>query len=188
MKKLIGSIIIMLILSQPASASTKCTPTVKTISVHIYHEYKDYKDYAKLDIIRRNENLSEKEEQPTIEDLSDNMNLVTDLLKVKQETISNVKNAMSQKAKNRETMSEDQINRFQEFIKLTQEKSVELQSVLQQIDSKKSLKQMQNAIFQNNIDYAALSDEISSIQRLQEIAISDLTNIISSGNGILEIL
>lgn len=178
MKKFLGSIIIMLILSQPVSAD--CAYNIETVSIHIFQEYKNF---SALSIAKKDE-----EQDTTIEDLSDTMDLVTNLLKVKNETISTIQNIMSEKAKNRETMNTEQINKFQEFAKYTQEKNVELQTALKEIDSKKDLKAMQEAVFKTNIDYNKLSSEITSIKNSQESAIASLTNIISMGNGVLEIL
>lgn len=193
MKKLIGSIIIMLILTQPAT--TDYSDRIKTLSIHIFQEYKDY---AKLDIIKKEESLLEVEnidddddddnDLDTIENLSDNMNLVTNLLKLKNETISTIQNSMNQKVKNRETMTEEQILKFQEFTANTQQKNIELQTALQQIESKKSLKAMQEAILQPNTDYNKLKQEIESIKTCQDIAIASLTSIINSGYSVLDIL
>lgn len=178
MKKFLGSIIIMLILAQPVSAD--CAYNIESVSIHIFQEYKNF---SALSIPKKDE-----EEEPTIEDLSDTMDLVTNLLKVKNETITTIQNVMSEKAKNREIMNEEQINKFQEFVKYTQEKNGELQTALKHIDSKKDLKEIQEAVFKTNIDYNKLSSEILSIKNSQESAIASLTNIISMGSGVLEIL
>lgn len=184
MKKLIGSIIIMLILSQPAT--TEYASTVKTLSIHIFQEYKDY---AKLDIIKKNEDLANSEEDlPTIEDLSDNMDLITNLLRLKQETITTVQNTMNEKVKNKETMNIEQIKKFQEFSQTIQQKNSDLQQILNQINSNKNLNKMQEAILQNNIDYDKLSQEIKLVQDLEQTAIANLTSTISLAHGVLDIL
>lgn len=184
MKNLIGSIIVMLILSQ--SATTEYASTTERLPIHIFQEYEDY---AKLNILKKNEDLlKEEKELLTIEDLTDNMNLITNLLKLKEQTITTVKNTMNEKVKNKETMSAEQMQKFQEFSQTVQQKNIQLQQTLNQINSNKDLKQIQKAILQNNIDYDKLSEEIKLIQNLEQIAIANLTSTISMAHSILDIL
>ncbi len=183
MKKLIGSIIIMLVLSQPASAEYVSSP--RKLPVHIFQEYKDY---IKLDMIKKSESSIDEEELPTIEDLSDNMNIITNLLKLKDQTITTIKTTMNEKAKNKEIMNAEQIQKFQEFSQTVQQKNIQLQIILNQINSNKNLKQMQEAILQSDIDYDKLSEELKLIQNLEQIAIANLTSTISLGHSVLDIL
>jgi len=173
----------MLVLSQPASA--ECVSNPKKLPVHIFQEYKDY---IKLDMIKKSESSIDEEELPTIEDLSDNMNIITNLLKLKEQTITTIKTAMNEKAKNKEIMNTEQIQKFQEFSQTVQQKNVQLQIVLNQINSNKDLKQMQEAILQSDIDYDKLSEELKLIQNLEQIAIANLTSTISLGHSVLDIL
>lgn len=181
MKKLIGSIIIMLILAQPVSA--ECVNDFETVSIHIFQEYENYQT---LDMYEKF--LLKEEETETIEDLSYNMNTITNLLKLKAEVVSEVKTAMNEKSKNRQIMTEEQINKFQEFSKLTQEKNYKIKSLLEDIEANKNLKTIQEIILDDNIDYIKLSKEIKRIKEQQELLMDDLSNIIYAGNTLLDLL
>lgn len=181
MKKLLGSIIIMLILSQPVSAESSYD--VETVSIHIFQEYKDFETLSTYE-----DNNQDNEQLTTIDDLSDTMDLITNLLKMKNETIDNIQNTMNNKVKNKEIMSKDQILKFQEFSSYAREKNNELQYALKNINDKKDLKNMQEAVLQKNIDYDKIIEEIKDIQNSQNIAIASLTSVISQGNGVLDIL
>lgn len=184
MKKLIGSILIMLILTQPTT--TEYSNKIKTLSIHIFQEYTN-REETKL-ISNEDEDLNNEDEFMTVEDLSDNMDLVTNLIKIKNETMSNIQAKMTKKSQSREIMSEEQIAKFQQFIQLSNQKESDLKSSLQFIECRKDLKPVQSAVLQEKIDYKQMEAEIISIKNSQDNAIECLSSIINSGNSLLQIL
>ena len=177
MKKIIGSIVIMIILGQPITADSSYK--IKTISINIIQEYKQYIFLT-----------TEKKEQGehTLEDLGDNMQLITKLLNTKNEIVASIQENMNEKSTKKDNMNEVQITKFREFMEIANINNEILHSAINIIDSKKDLKTIQQAILKNKIDYSIVKSEINSVYASQKLAIDSLTNIITSGDILLNIL
>ena len=181
MGKFLGSIIIMLVLVQPTVASYNHNP--RNIAIHIFQEYKEY---SALSIIKKEQESEGKSD--TVFDLSEGMNRITQLIKSKDEIVQKVQNIMNVKVASQESMTPEQMLEFQHFSNEMQQNNGVLSVALNQIYQNKDLKKLQQAIMQNNIDYVQVNEELSKIQRCQELAVNTLKNMISAGNRVLEVL
>jgi hypothetical protein len=177
MKKFIGTIVIMLILTQPITSD--CSYKVKMVSINIFQEYKQY---LALNIGKT------EQEKHTLEDLSKNMNLISKLLNNKNEVLASIQSIMNAKAGKKETMNDIQILKFQEFVKATDQNNLLLKQAFNAINAKKDFKIMQQAILKNEIDYNSVATEINTIYAFQSSAMDSLNNIIKYGDGLLKVL
>lgn len=93
-----------------------------------------------------------------------------------------VKSKMNEKARTRQRMTEDQIQVFNEFIQMVETETPKIQTALAQINGAKDMKEVQQEIMKEEMNYDKIIEELNEIVEYQSAAMASLDQILQSGN------
>lgn len=186
MKKIIGGVLLFICLSQPAHMIISADPISELLHIHPFYvqvvddELKK-KDTAKIE-------NKDQQVQSLIEQLHNNTRRLTELLESKNNVITMVKSKMNEKARTRQRMTEDQIQVFNEFIQMVETETPKIQTALAQINGAKDMKEVQQQIMKEEMNYDKIIEELNEIVEYQSAAIDNLDQVLQIGDQAVALL
>jgi len=186
LKKIIGGVLLFICLSQPAHMIISADPISELLHIHPFYvqvvddELKK-KDTAKIE-------NKDQQVQSLIEQLHNNTRRLTELLESKNNVITMVKSKMNEKARTRQRMTEDQIQVFNEFIQMVETETPKIQTALAQINGAKDMKEVQQEIMKEEMNYDKIIEELNEIIEYQSAAIDNLDQVLQIGDQAVALL
>ena len=186
MKKIIGGVLLFICLSQPALYDYLSRSYFELLHIHPFYvqvvddELKK-KDTAKIE-------NKDQQVQSLIEQLHNNTRRLTELLESKNNVITMVKSKMNEKARTRQRMTEDQIQVFNEFIQMVETETPKIQTALAQINGAKDMKEVQQEIMKEEMNYDKSIEELNEIIEYQSAAIASLDQVLQLGDHTVTLL
>lgn len=186
MKKIIGGVLLFICLSQSAHMIMTADPISELLHIHPFYvqivdEELKKKDTAKIED-------KDQKVQSLIEQLHNNTRRLTELLESKNNVIAAVQFKMSEKARTRQRMTEEQIQVFNEFIQKVETETPKIQTALAQINGVKDMKEVQQEIMKEEMNYDKIIEELNEIIEYQSAAIDNLDQVLQIGDQAVALL
>lgn len=180
MKKIIGSVLIFICLSHPAQVIKNTDISSELLHIRPFYVQIIDDELKKRDVAKIED--KDQQVQSLLDLLHTNTRRLSELLESKNNTITMVQSKMNEKARARQRMTEEQIQTFNEFIRNVEAESSKIQTALEQINELKDMKEVQQQIMKEDMDYDKILEKLNEITEHQSVAIDKLEQIVQLGN------